>query len=125
MNMLQSAKSWVARLVRRQQAKAWPDPSDWTRWMVESEKDPGKEYLVDLLDYELPGDMNGSCTCEHFTFNLKPYLDKGYNQELPLRCKHIRKARAILAGALLSKELERRNPGRARKRLRYEKANET
>jgi hypothetical protein len=116
MNMLQTAKSWVQRLVQKQKAKAWPDGSDWTRWQVESEKDPEKEYLVDLLDFPLEGDVNGSCTCEHFTFNMKPYLDRGYNQGLPLRCKHIRKARAILVGALLGKELERRNPGRKRNR---------
>jgi hypothetical protein len=116
--MISTAKSWVYRLVLKQKSKAHVDPQDWTRWQVESESNKEKEYLVDLLDYPLEGDLNGSCTCEHFTFNLKPYLDKGYNQSLPLRCKHIRKARAVLAGALLSREFERRNPGTLKRRIK-------
>jgi len=108
MNMIPSGVSWVAQLVRKLTARARPEEDDWTRWIVESETTPGKEYLVDLMDYELQGDRNGSCTCEEFTFKKQKHLNSGANKGLPLQCKHITKVRDLLVGAMLTREHQRR-----------------
>jgi hypothetical protein len=36
--------------------------------------------------------VNGSCTCDHFKFQMRPKLEAGYDPREHLRCHHINRA---------------------------------
>jgi hypothetical protein len=59
------------------------------RYYVGSRSRPGLEHLVELDMYG----GNGACSCEHFHFNLEPFLKKGATACDALRCHHIKEAR--------------------------------
>ena len=114
--------SWIGRIAKGFKLHArMPHEDDWTIWLVESdsrnshgrirrsEDEEPLEWLVDLLDFELDVDFNGSCNCEEFVFTLKPHIEAGETGGMPLRCKHIKRARSMVLGAILKREHQRRN----------------
>lgn len=95
------------------------DDNDPCRYWVSSESDGGKEYLVDLCQWELGPDeagvmqYNGACICtktdeqwvewgcEDFTFRCESRLNKPMNKGKVFRCKHCRAAREHAFNLLL------------------------
>lgn len=78
------------------------------RYLVESEEDSRKEYLVDLLYYK----GNGACGCKHFQMRIAGHLESGnVPEDLETTCKHIRAAQQRLKDdlfqLLLTTELRR------------------
>lgn len=69
--------------------KVWDYP---TRILVESESDSEDAYLVDLVEFKVGDQYNGSCQCKHFICDLRPRLRNPDNTSL-YRCKHLRWAR--------------------------------
>lgn len=69
----------------------WVSPIDGEplRYRVLSRKDRTRSYLVDLEEF----DGNGQCDCEHFTYRMKPLLDRGALSSPETRCYHIQLAR--------------------------------
>lgn len=70
------------------------------RFLVDSHSRGEIQHLVDLSAYEL----NGECSCEHFTHRLRKHLEKGAEPGDHLRCHHIKDARAHVADALVTQE---------------------
>lgn len=85
------------------------DESDLTRWLAQSDAEPGEQYLVDLLDYPLKGDCNGSCTCANFAIRMKKLLDENLTDGEALRCKHIERVREAFVAAAVVGMREKRN----------------
>lgn len=76
------------------QVQDWP-----TRILVHSEEDDNEAYLVELTEWELglneQGTMtfNGSCQCKDFIYRCEPRLKRDENMGKVFRCKHIKWAR--------------------------------
>lgn len=69
------------------------DTDETMRFRVQSDSDPAKQYLVDLLE----NDGLGACECFHYHFKIYPNQRKAQilGKETPgerLECKHIRAA---------------------------------
>lgn len=59
-----------------------------------SDSRAGREHLLNLEDYF----GNGACNCESARFNFEPKLSTGVDWDgSELRCKHVRRARRVLA----------------------------
>lgn len=88
-------------------------------YLVTSESDGGKEYVVDIcvhpigLDKDGNMDYNGACIstrtgeewleygCADFRYRCQPNLDKPENMGKVFRCKHIRASRDYAFKVLL------------------------
>lgn len=98
------------------------DDNDPCRYVVSSESDSGKEYVVDLCRYPLGKDaegnliFNGACVatqgdckhegehvmgCRDFVFRCEPLLRRERNVGKAFRCKHCRAARDYALTCLL------------------------
>jgi hypothetical protein len=68
-----------------------------TRWWVESETDPGHEYLCDLVAYN----EIGQCDCPDFQIRKEWIARRATVSSDDLRCKHLRAAREKMLNSLL------------------------
>ena len=76
---------------------------DNLRFMVDSHRDQGAQYAVELGLY----DHNGACTCPHFKFRLEPYLKTGIRPpDDRLRCAHILEARKWLLDDIINQAVQ-------------------
>ena len=66
-------------------------PGEDTRFFVPSDQsnDEADDYLVDLLAYH----GNGCCACQDFCFRCEPLVKNRLGPGLPVRCKHLKRAR--------------------------------
>ncbi len=93
--------------------------NDPCQFLVTSESDGGKSYVVDLcaypigLDAEGNMDFNGACIstrtdeeytmygCKDFTYRCQPALNRAENMGKTFRCKHVSSAREYAFKLLL------------------------
>lgn len=91
------------------------DGNDPCRYLVSSESEGNKEYIVDLCEYPRGTDengvtiFNGACGlthdrimgCKDFIFRCEPQLKKPENKGKIFRCKHIKVVRDYALTLLL------------------------
>lgn len=71
-------------------------------FLVTSKRAGRPPYRVDLACYG----GNGVCDCIWFRTKFEPIVSRGNNCGVPLRCEHLRRARAFFVDELIAKMLK-------------------
>ena len=74
------------------------------RWLVKSLTNPNNVHLVDLEEY----DGYGECSCEYFSFNIRPKLNK--NIQPKKQCRHLRRVKKHLQFLIRNQSSADSNP---------------
>lgn len=88
------------------------------RFIFKSTTHADEVHLVDLEEYW----HSGKCTCQHFEFRIEPLLSRGMIKPCTPQawCKHIRKAREMVAQAAINRLAEVFSPRKKTKTHEHE-----
>lgn len=78
-----------------------PVKGEIAAFSVESDRKGHIPYRVDLACYG----GNGRCDCPQYRIRMEPVVSRGENCGVPIRCKHILRARRFFVDELIAKLL--------------------